>query len=132
MQESHRFPKSEKLCGLTTIGRVFTEGSRIKQFPFKCVWIRANGDTGVRIMFSVPKKHFRHAVDRNRVKRLLRESYRLHNAEFKAACVALGLSVDIAVVYNNGEMPDYAETEKRMELLLAKLKSAVEESSAKC
>ena len=50
-------------------------------FPLRVVYVnkeRAQGEVPVQILISVPKKRFKHAVDRNRVKRQVREAYRLH------------------------------------------------------
>lgn len=50
-------------------------------FPLRAVYIkkgRAQGDAPVQILVSVPKKRFKHAIDRNRVKRQVREAFRQH------------------------------------------------------
>lgn len=130
--ETHCFPKSEKLCGLTTINRVFSEGNRIKIYPFRCVWLKSESNQNVRIMFSVPKKHFHHAVDRNLFKRRMREAYRLNNSILKNTCSLQNIGLDIAIVYNSSEKLDYSSIEKRMIGLLSKLQSAVGEMQIEC
>lgn len=76
-------PKSERLSGKKTIDRLFNgSGSRsLYAFPLRLVFMsveRAEGDPRAQMMISVPKKKLKHAVDRNRVKRQVREAYR-HN-----------------------------------------------------
>lgn len=72
------FHKSERLCSKKAIEALFEEGSsNIVAFPLRAVY-RSVPQPGVRVMISVSKHKFRHAVDRNRVKRQIRESYRLN------------------------------------------------------
>lgn len=71
--------KSRKLLSLT-----FSEGKSIQAYPVRAFFTLAPEDTGqIKIAFAVPKKHFRRAVDRNRIKRLLREAYRLNQYVLK-------------------------------------------------
>ena len=65
--------KSKKL-----IERLYIEGNTIKAFPLRMVYIQSEhtSDYPAQVGVSVPKRNFKKAVDRNRIKRLLRESYR--------------------------------------------------------
>jgi len=76
------FPKSERLVSRGLIETLFAGGgSSMVTFPLRVIFIkkeRARGDAPVQVLISVPKKRFRHAVDRNRVKRQIREAYRQH------------------------------------------------------
>lgn len=77
--KSYSFPKSEKLCRLKLIQTLFSEGKSVQSYPLKMVFIPANypEDVQFQLLISVPKRIFKKAVHRNRVKRLIRESYRL-------------------------------------------------------
>ena len=84
------FNKSQHLCGETTISQLFREGKAFLVFPLRVVYRvmpRENVDKrpAVRVLTSVPKKQFKHAVDRNRFKRLIRESYRLQQQELNGS-----------------------------------------------
>lgn len=70
--------KDERLKSRKLIGRLYTEGKTIKTFPLRMVYIQTEhtSDYPVQVGVSVPKRNFKKAVDRNRIKRLLRESYR--------------------------------------------------------
>jgi len=70
--------KDERLKSKKLIGRLYTEGKTIKTFPLRMVYIQTEhtSDYPVQVGVSVPKRNFKKAVDRNRIKRLLRESYR--------------------------------------------------------
>ncbi|MBP1538961.1 MAG: ribonuclease P protein component [Prevotella sp.] len=77
--------KSERLNSMTLIGRLFNEpGNRATTvFPVRAIYkiVEREADTpAVRVLMSVPKRKLHHAVDRNRVKRQLREAYRKQKA----------------------------------------------------
>jgi len=76
----HTFKKGEKLKSKKLIEQLFENGKRLKAFPIQLVYLEIEHKTDYLIQagFSVPKRRFKRAVDRNRIKRLMREAYRLH------------------------------------------------------
>lgn len=83
------FSKAEKLTGKTTIDLLFSEGHSVYRFPIKFYYYflpnyTLDSDELPLVMVSVSKKHFKHAVDRNYIKRQLREIYRSNKAEWWA------------------------------------------------
>lgn len=74
-----KYPKNEKLKSKKTIDLLFTKGKSVSKFPLRLVYTPIT-DTDEKLKFgvSVSKKHFKHAVDRNYFKRVLRECYRLN------------------------------------------------------
>ena len=77
------FGKQYKLCSRKKIAELFEAGKITKNFPVKALWqteerAEDNEDAGIQAAFSVPKKAFRRAHDRNRIKRMMRESFRLN------------------------------------------------------
>jgi len=81
---SHRLGKKERLSGHKQVDALFGGGSQsVTVYPIRAIYRLADCPPGlpsVRMLVSVPKRHFKHAVDRNRVKRQIRESYRLQKA----------------------------------------------------
>lgn len=73
------FSKNEKLKSKKLIEKLFTEGKSVTAYPIKLIYLQVehNGKWPVQAGVSVPKRKIKLAVKRNRIKRLLRESYRL-------------------------------------------------------
>ena len=76
-----KFPKAERIVSRKQIEMLFGGGTSqsLSAFPLRVVFMTQAlpaGEPPVQILISVPKKHFKHAVDRNRVKRQVREAYR--------------------------------------------------------
>ena len=114
------FSKQERLCSSKLIDRLFTEGNRqISVYPVRLVWLLADDIKGVQILISAPKRNFRHAVDRNRIKRQIREFYRTSSCSLRETVAAQGKGLALAFLFNDTRI---WETEK----LQARLKSAMD------
>ncbi len=81
MKERLNFPNSERLKSRKDIELLFQEGEKVKKFPILLVY-RFVEDSEKKVMFSVSTRTFKRAVDRNRIKRQMREVYRLHRKEW--------------------------------------------------
>jgi len=79
---SFTFQKEERLKQKKLIEKLFKKGHVLKVFPLKLIYLQLEhkGNHPIKVGFSVPKKMVKHAVNRNRIKRQLRESYRLNKA----------------------------------------------------
>ena len=77
---SFNYPKNEKLKSKITIGLLFSEGKSVSKYPLRLVYHSGSLSENEKIKMgvSVSKKYFKKAVDRNRFKRILRETYRLN------------------------------------------------------
>lgn len=85
---THRFPKAEHLCLRNDIDALFSVGAKaLTAFPLRVVYREVKHKDGpkVKVLLSVPKRKLRHAVDRNRAKRQLRETYRLNKSTLVGA-----------------------------------------------
>ena len=78
------YPKSEKLKSKITIDLLFSKGKSVSKYPLRLVFVESDfgipedSDQKLKMGVSVSKKYFKHAVDRNYFKRVLRETYRLN------------------------------------------------------
>lgn len=107
-----KFPREEKLKSEKQIQAIFEKGSSISAYPLKLVYLgSSNEGAKIKAAVSVPKRSFKSAVHRNRIKRLLREGYRLHKhlifnkIEGRYAFMFL---------YLGKEIPSYSEIEGPM------------------
>lgn len=105
--ETHKsfcLTKSERIHSRTAVELLFSgKKSSIAIYPLRAVWIAHGNAEGmehgmVRILVSVPKKRLRHAVDRNRIKRQIREAFRLNKHILYRKLCETNRSVDIAFV----------------------------------
>lgn len=81
--ENQKFPAGEKLKQKKEIGLLFEKGKWKTSGNLRIITLRSEEFPHLRFGVSVSKKYFKKAVDRNRIKRLLRESYRLNKALYK-------------------------------------------------
>ncbi len=98
----YTFHKSERLCSKKLIAKLFVKGNRgFSRFPFRFTWVPAQLDAPVpvQVLFVVSKRNFPHATDRNRIKRHLRELYRLAKPELYAK-MGTQKQVALSIMYN--------------------------------
>jgi len=133
--------KSERLTGRTLIEKLFAGGrSRsVVAFPLRVVYMKIGvaGDAApVSIMVSVPKRCFKRAVKRNRVKRQVREAFRLNKHLLNDAVdAAQGTGLALAFIWLDDTLHDSDEVHRKVKTLLARVaekctKEAVEEQQA--
>ena len=114
MTSGERFPKSDRLVKAKDFRVVYNKGASFKKWPFiLCI---APNDTGCnRIGIAIASRNIKHAVRRNRIKRLLREAYRKSNKLLKK-----GHDLVVVVKRDPGELFGYKEAESTL-LKLVKL-----------
>lgn len=128
MSGPNTFCKPERLCGSTQIDRLFREGNRqISVFPVRLVWLLADDIKGIQVLISAPKRNFHHAVDRNRIKRQIREFYRTSSTPLKEAVALKGQGMALAFLFNDTRLWDSSKLSERLQSAIGKLIAAVSE-----
>ena len=128
MSGPNTFCKPERLCGSTQIDRLFREGNRqISVFPVRLVWLLADDINGIQVLISAPKRNFHHAVDRNRIKRQIREFYRTSSAPLKETVALKGQGMALAFLFNDTRLWDSSKLSERLQSAIGKLIAAVSE-----
>jgi len=119
---THTFPKEERLCSRKVLEELFGGGHKsVSAFPIRAVFMPSE-QAGVRVMISVSKRYFKRAVKRNRIKRQLREAYRLQK-ELLLPLDDGGL--DIAFLWTSAEMLPTEKVFQKMHNLLCRIRESV-------
>ena len=119
------FCKRERMVSQRLIDDLFAGGSShsVAAFPLRAVFkLRERNDheTPLQMLVSVPKKHFHHAVDRNRVKRQVRESWRQHK-QLLAEAVAPDKQLLVAFVWQSNSLLSTQDVETRVANIVKRL-----------
>ena len=110
------FPKHSKLCGQLRIAQLYREGKRFTAWPLRVTYmpVTDNPSPVTEVLVWAPKSLFKHAVQRNRLRRLMREAYRLHQHELEG-------NYQIAFNYMDKELQPYEIIEKAVCKALKKI-----------
>ena len=119
------FRKDEILRKKKLIDRLFTEGSTFYIYPFKIFWLETALESlnPAQILFSVGKRSFKRAVDRNRVKRQIREVYRVQKHELYDKLVKDQQQCVMGIIYTTNVMLTTGELEIKIKAVLKRLNS---------
>lgn len=112
----YTFKKEERLCNKAIIDGLFRSGSSFLCYPYKVSWAFTDRfSVPAQVVFAAPKKRFKHAVDRNLIKRRMREAYRLHKQQqLYDQLTAMDKHLALSLVYVGTEVLDYVTIEKKM------------------
>lgn len=118
--------KDEKLKSRKLIEHLFAEGKRVKSFPLQLIYLQISHDSEfpVKVGFSVPKRVVKLAVDRNRIKRMMREVYRKNKyliaENIKEPYIFM-------LIYTDKAEPKYSDLEEMFKKVCVKFLSKIEE-----
>lgn len=117
------FPKIERLTSKRVIDELFSAGAEVKKFPFVVKYISQKKETEgkVQIVISVPKRKAKLATDRNRLRRQIKEAYRLNKNELINFCIVNKIELALFLIYTGKEKEDYHLLETKLKVLLHEL-----------
>lgn len=126
-KEKHTLNKNERLKSRKSIDALFMEGRRFGIAPFRVFY--QFSEQGLKFGVGVSHRNFKKAIDRNRVKRLVREVYRLQKNRLAASLNARGGGMNLFFVYTDKELPEYTTLFEKMEKAVQKLISIANENT---
>ena len=123
------FSKGERICSKLTIERLFDKQQKVSFYPYRCFYdftpvtdeVKVN-----RILVVVPKRTFKHAVDRNRLKRLTREAWRLHHRQELDLHLPDGIRADLMFYFVGRDLLPYNSIESKIIEILHRLTKVAE------
>lgn len=117
------FSKEEKLKSKKTIEMLFNKGKAFNAYPIRVVYLPKQNieNTRINVGVSVPKKNIRLAVNRNLIKRRMREAYRLNNQALKLQLKNQDNGLDIMFLYMSKQILSYKEIEEKIKVILTRL-----------
>lgn len=132
MPSKFSYGKQEKLKSRKLIDQLFAGGKTFSVFPVKVFYLPVEEplDNPVKAGVGVSTRHFKKAVDRNRIKRLLRESYRLEKQVLYDAVNTRQKRLAVFFLYIDKVKPEPALLQQKMPLILQKLIKALHENTA--
>lgn len=126
---SFTFSKEERLCSRQLIERLYSEGHRLMAYPYSVQWmvVRDSSDSSIpcQVLIVAPKRKFHHAVDRNRVRRLTRECYRLRKQHLYDFLNMHGINIVFSMVYIHNEIMPFQQLGHKMDKLLDVLEKEI-------
>ena len=125
---SFSYSKSERLKSKKLIEATFAAGQKFKAWPLVAKSMEAElpDDVRCQTLVSVSKRSFKRAVDRNRIKRLMREAWRLHKHTAYAAIQKHEKQHALVLIYVGKEVPTFEGMQASMKTLIAKMIKALE------
>ena len=119
------FMRTERLRGRKLFAELFAKGKTFAVNPFRVTWLVAGAGDGKAIplqaAFVVPKRNFKKAAHRNRIRRRMKEAYRLNKNELREALAKEGKQLHFTCVYSAKEECPYAEIEHKIIVTLQRL-----------
>lgn len=116
------FAKNERLSGTKRIDTLFKEGKSFISYPLRVIYLvhEQSSEAKCSILVSVPKKRIKKAVQRNIIKRLIRESYRLNKTLIDNSSTN-ERSIDVAFVYVKDTLSEFSGIQKAMQKALIQI-----------
>lgn len=130
MQTIQRYllQKEDRLKSRKAIDTLFRNGHSFSHFPFRVLWLSPADGERLKVGFSASAKNFKKAVDRNRIKRLMREAYRLQKNDLQMHLLASQKSLHLFIIFTGKELPDYKLIFDKTATVLKRILKLVDEN----
>ena len=125
------FKKEERLSSRRVIGELFKSGKALNSGIYRVVWLPLDVQNAfpAQVVISVPKRSFKKAVDRNRIKRLIKEAYRKHKNALYDTLNGKQKKIAFIIAYTAKEELPYAEIESKLIITLQRLQTVLEKDN---
>ncbi|MBN2172822.1 MAG: ribonuclease P protein component [Bacteroidales bacterium] len=125
------FKKEERLSNRKKIDELFSNGKSFYISPIRVIWLKSVPGSiyPAQVLISVSRRQFKKAVDRNLIKRRIREAYRKNKVSFYHFLDEQNTGIVFALVYSSAVAADYKEIEKKIIFVLQRLQSEYEKDS---
>jgi ribonuclease P protein component len=125
------FKKEERLSEKKIIKELFEKGFSFYLSPFKVVWRNTpvEGRYPAKVMITVSSRNFRNAVDRNRIRRIVREVYRKNKQILYESITESSMRLAFVLIYTGKNIIQYSEAEAKIILILQRLVDENEKGS---
>lgn len=122
----HKYNANQKLKSKKLLEQVFAKGNTFLVFPVKVFFLlHANtGNTNLQAGVGTGKRNFKKATQRNRIKRVLREAFRLHKHALEQHLQQNNISMAVFLLFIDKEMPSSKVIDEKMKLIMQKLINA--------
>ena len=115
------YKKEDRLNSRKTIEKLFSKGNSFSNYPFKVIWLPENTNAVLQAGIGVSSRHFKKATDRNRIKRLMREAYRLQKIILQDHLEFNKVRLSIFILYTGKELPEYKILYEKFGIILNRL-----------
>lgn len=121
------FTKDERLRSRKLIEQVIDKGKSISVSPFRLSWTTTElkSKFPVQLAIAVPKRFFKRAVDRNYIKRVIREVWRKNKSGTYSLLEGKKIQCAMLVIFSGRKVPEYAEVEKKFLLTLQRFEETI-------
>ncbi len=123
------YGKQDKLKSRKAIAQLFSSGKSFSNFPFKVIWLPENNNAILQTGIGVSSRYFKKATDRNRVKRLMREAYRLQKIILQQHLQQKELRLSVFILYVGRELPEYDLVFDKTGIILKRLIKLCDENT---
>ena len=125
------FKKEERLSSRRVIGELFKSGKALNSGIYRVVWLPLDVQNAfpAQVVISVPKRSFKKAVDRNRIKRLIKEAYRKNKNALYDTLNGKQKKIAFIIAYTAKEELPYAEIESKLIITLQRLQTVLEKDN---